>query len=247
VTGDQIVELTRAGEVVKRYSLFDVIDPTRIGHDSEINNDWTHSNAVIYDPASDAYLVSMRHQDAVIKIRRETGELVWILGNPANWRTPWKSKLLAPLGADFEWQYHQHAVQLTPGGIGLYDNGNYRVPAYEDPLPAPYHSRVVRFAIDEVAMTVEQQWTYFPKSGNDLLYSYAMSDADLQANGNVLIASGTLTSLRANPGWAQIIEVTDAGDPVFELNVVDAPQDATTFDADRIPDIRYMSSPPDNG
>lgn len=240
VIGDQIVEMTRSGEIAKRYSLFDILDPARIGHDGE-TKDWTHSNAIIYDPGSDAYLVSMRHQDAVIKVRRDTGELIWILGNHANWRAPWLSKLLTPLGDEFAWQYHQHAIELTPHGIGLYDNGNYRAPAYQEPNP-PYYSRAVRFAIDEEAMTVEQLWVYQPRAGTASIFSSGMSDADLLPNGNVLIDSGGVASPRNTSGWSQIIEVTDSGESVFELDVLDSPRELTTFDADRIADIRHMTS-----
>lgn len=238
VYGDEIVEFTRTGRIVRRYSLFDLLDTTRVGHaDSEIA-DWSHSNAVIYDADSDAYVVSIRHQDAVVKLAREDGRLIWILGNHANWGDSWQPKLLTPVGDPFEWQYHQHAIELTPGGIGLYDNGNYRAPAYATPLLSSY-SRAVRYAIDEHAMTVAQLWSYRPTFRNVSLYSSAMSDADWQPNGNVLVASGTLWSRLDPPGWAQIVEVSEDGETLFELNVVESPL-GTTFDADRIPDIRYI-------
>jgi len=241
VLSDQVVEFTRAGEIVKSFSLFDILDTQRIGHGyrDEGAYDWTHSNAVTYDATSDAYMVSIRHQDAVIKIRRDNGALVWILGNHANWRDAWHDKLLTPLGEHFEWQYHQHAVELIPGGVGVYDNGNFRAPAYETPK-LPYYSRVVRFNIDEQAMTVAQDWTYQPMADHSALYSMAMSDADWLPNGNVLVASGTLTNSRPAPGWGQIVEVTEDGDTVFELNVIDSPTAYTVFDADRIPDLRTM-------
>src|SRR5690606_19236826 len=104
VVGDLIAEFTRNGEMVKTISLFDIIDPRRVGRDSLIaplvpygqgSRDWSHSNAVVYDAASDCYYVSVRHQDAVLKINRTTEELVWILGTPANWNAPWSEKLLA--------------------------------------------------------------------------------------------------------------------------------------------------------
>jgi len=238
VAGDELVEFTRTGDIVKRYSLFDIIDPLRIGHTEDATTDWSHSNAIVYDASSDAYLVSIRHQDAVIKVRRSNGSLVWILGNHANWRNAWQQSLLTPVGDGFQWPYHQHAVQLLAGGVGLYDNGNYRAPAYQEPNP-PYFSRAVRFSIDEAAMTISQTWAYEPKLDGSLLYSSAMSDADWQPNGNVLIASGALMSTRESPGWAQIVEVTEAGEPVFELHVMDTAY-GTTFDADRIPDIRFL-------
>jgi hypothetical protein len=78
------------------------------------------------------------------------------------------------------------------------------------------------------------------EDGTTELYSSAMSDADWLPNGNVLVASGTLVNTRTLPGWAQIVEVTSEGETVFDLDVLDTTA-GTTFDADRIPDIRTMS------
>lgn len=60
--------------------------------------DWCHANAVSHDPRDDSLLVSLRHQDCIIKIDRRSGDLVWILGDPGNWRAPWSDSLLRPVG-----------------------------------------------------------------------------------------------------------------------------------------------------
>ena len=77
---------------------------------------WTRStaNAVIEDPRDDSLIVSMRHQNAVVKISRATGQLRWILGPPANWGPAWQPYLLKPVGTPFVWQYGQHSPILTP-------------------------------------------------------------------------------------------------------------------------------------
>ena len=49
-------------------------------------------NSIVERPVDDAWLISMRHQDAVAKISR-SGEIVWILGNHDNW-----APSLAPYG-----------------------------------------------------------------------------------------------------------------------------------------------------
>jgi arylsulfate sulfotransferase len=226
VGGDVVTEFTRDGQIVKAISLLDLLDPTRVGYNAVSdgqNQDWSHSNSAVYDPDADAYLVSARHQDAVLKIDRETESLLWILGNHANWDTPWQDRLLTPVGEELEWQYHQHSAQIPPGGgVGLHDNGNYGAPAFEPRQSRP--SRAVRYSIDEDQMTVTQVWSYTPVWEGEPLFSGGTSDADWQpTTGNVLITSGTLATNTEPPGWAQIVEVTDDGTVVFELHMLDSP------------------------
>lgn len=158
---------------------------------------------------------------------------------------PWAhASAIAACGLPNEWgsppgkadNNHNHGKKPCRAHAGLAQS-----PLRDRASNFPYFSRVVRFDIDEKAMTVAQNWTYQPMYGNTALYSAAMSDADWQPNGNVLVASGTLSSARPVPGWAQIVEVTSDGETVFELNVIDSPTAYTTFDADRIPDLRTMT------
>ena len=150
VVGGVIVEFTPAGQIVRELKLFDLLDPYRIGYDSlgtgfwrELygavvegdTRDWLHDNAIIYDDRDDSAIVSLRHGDAVIKVGLATGELTWILGTPAGWKSPQQDRLLTPVGA-VEWTFHQHAPMLTPEGtLLLYDNGNYRVRPYDEKPP----------------------------------------------------------------------------------------------------------------
>jgi arylsulfate sulfotransferase len=249
-----IVEFTEEGELVKYVRLADLLDTSRIGRDSvnvpwptfyttEADKDWDHVNAVVYDDASDAYYVSMRHQDALIKIDRDTETLSWILGSPANWKAPWTEKLLAPVG-DLTWQFHQHSVDVTPRGIVCYDNGNYRAGAFEPFSSQRTYSRAVFFHVDEETMTVSQTWQYGPAEGDESVFGEAMGDADYQrVTGNVLITHPSgVRSDDANA--AQLVEVTSAGERVFVMNVRGPTIDglalgAALYRAERIPDLRY--------
>ena len=111
---------------------------------------FAHANAIVYDARDDSYIVSGRHQDAVFKFARETGELIWILGPPDNWKEPWSAKRLQPIG-DLQWQYREHGPVLTGDGtLLMYDNGGGRAGAYMDQLPLEErYSRAVEYAIDE--------------------------------------------------------------------------------------------------
>ena len=171
--GDPLVEYQSDGTVVEVWHQLDLLNPTRIGYGSNSliggAADWGHGNAVWYDPVDDAILTSLRNQDAVIKYSRATGELVWILGNHANWEG-FEQYLLSPIGSPFEWQWHQHAPMVTSAGtVLLYDNANFSASPFTGAPTtnaADNYSRAVEYRIDEDAMTVEQVWEWgLPQSG----------------------------------------------------------------------------------
>lgn len=244
VVGDVIVEFQPGGKIVKRWPLLNLLDPTRLGYgslgrfwDTRTYNvyaksggtrDWSHANALDLDRNTGSMIVSVRHQDAIIKIDGRTGKLAWILANPSGWKGFWRKKLLKPVGT-VTWPYHQHAPKLTSRGTLLvYDNGNYRAPAFQPKLPASRNAtRVVEYAIDESAMTVRQVWEY----RGEPHYCPLFGDADdLKQTGNVLITDGGLIADANNrrtesvPGdrqWARILEVSrkTGNEKVFELRI----------------------------
>ncbi|MCZ6763531.1 MAG: aryl-sulfate sulfotransferase [Alphaproteobacteria bacterium] len=236
VVGDEVVEFTRDGTVVGRWSLFDLLDPYRIGHMSLSgywaakglpgSKDWTHANAADYDPSDDSFIVSVRHLDAVIKFSRATGELAWILGNHAGWNAPEKEHLLAPKG-EFEWQYHQHNTNLTERGtVLMFDNGNFRVPAFETPVAPPdSYSRAVEFEVDEQGRSVRQLWEFKGEYA-----AYISGVRQLPETGNMFINfGGILTDEQGSPSQfpptdmarVRMVEVTYDADAeiVFELTI----------------------------
>ena len=264
VVGGVIVEFTPDGRIVREWKLFDLLDPYRIGYDSlgtefwrnsygEViegeTRDWLHDNAIIYDTRDDSAIVSLRHADAVIKVDLSTGELKWILGTPTGWQAPQSEGLLTPVG-DLEWTFHQHSPMFTPQGtLLLYDNGNYRVRPFEEKPPeAEYYSRVVEYAIDEMARTVSQVWVY-GGPGEGRFFSNFGSDADwLPTTGNVLMTHAGLSSDPAGTPdddsddvrWARIVEVTHTtpAEVVFDLVVRQGPEvQWRVYRAERLPDL----------
>jgi hypothetical protein len=243
VVGDVIVEFQRNGEVVANWRMLDILDPQRIGYgslsDYWVNKgipgsmDWSHLNSVFLDTDDDSFIVSARHQDAVIKIRRDSGEIVWILGNHDGWRAPWSDQLLAPEGAPdgtFEWQYHQHHATITSrGSILLFDNGNHRAHPFDAKRPpAENYSRAVEFAVDEAAKAVQQVWSYGGPGPEAYYCPFICGAEEMPNSGNVLACFGGLMSddngaviddTRTGLGWVRIAEVTREDEPrlVFEL------------------------------
>jgi hypothetical protein len=266
VIGDVIVEFTPEGNVVRELKMLDILDPYRIAYDAlqtffwvgiykdmvqPPGKDWTHVNSIDYSPADDCAIISVYHQDCVVKLDMNTGEIKWILGDHGNWKEPWQKYLLTPMGDDFEWQYHQHSAKLTPDGtLILYDNGLYRaLPPNEKMKAADSYSRAVEFRIDEEAMTVEQVWQYKGKDA-DRFFAPFISEVDLMPQtGNVLVTNGGLVDDKdGNPSdqilgghhWSAIVEVTKTtpAEKVFEVVIKDTPPDGwAVYRSQRLPSL----------
>lgn len=260
ITSDGVVEFRPDGSLANIWHLTQMLDPRRIGYDSTKpgfplfdSPDWSHSNAVLHDPSDDSIIVSIRHQDAVIKFSRATGKLIWILGPHDNWGPEFQPYLLTPVGTPFEWQFHQHAPMLTPQGtLLLFDNGNYRASPFDGRAPQAdleSYSRAVEYAIDESKMEVRQVWEY----GAQLdwrMFSASQGDADwMPQTGNVLITLSDTRHIAGASGidWGfglahtAIVEVDHAtpARKVFDLRVYD-PNPASrmwVYRSERIPSL----------
>jgi arylsulfate sulfotransferase len=255
VRDEPAVELLPDGTEVGKWPMRDLIDTTRIGYNS-LNAqpqgfDWVHNNAVFYDERDDSILVSVRHQDAVIKFSRSTGQLEWILGTHVNWKAPWQPFLLTPVG-ELEWQYHQHAPMVTPNGtILLFDNGNNRASPFDGLVPLEFsesYSRAVEYEVDEENMEVRQVWEYMPPM-EERIYAGFISDADwMNVTGNVLVHFGGATwtggvahqDLGLGTRHVRIIEVTheSPGEEVFDVRIYNPPtSNIQSYRSERIPTL----------
>ncbi len=227
VAGDVVLELAPDGSTVRRWPLLDLLDPERIGYNSVTGDfwetfgpwagddvhDWAHANALSYDPATDTILASLRHQDAVVGFARSTGELRWILGNPAWWVAPWDAALLRPEPEPegFRWHWHQHGAQFTPSGtVVMFDNGNFGVPAYVPQRPDRV-SRALEVRLEPEAGTFEVVWAWGDELG---LFSGSLGEADvLPLTDHVLVTYGGGEEM----GAARVIEVARDGTIVWDV------------------------------
>jgi hypothetical protein len=246
VVGDIVMEVRPDGSKANEWRLLDLIDPYRITYGSRANYwavrgyagtmDWCHANGTAYDASDDAILVSLRTQDAIIKVDRKSGRLRWILGTHANWREPWSQKLLTP-DASVAWQFHQHDCSITPSGTILcFDNGNHRAAPFAKTLPAAQnYSRAVEYAVDETSGTVRQVWSYGEAEG---LFAGFQGGALRLPNRNTFITYGGICSINGKPASgpdrfepgeaehrdaldirAQLIEVTPDKEIVLDLRI----------------------------
>ena len=268
VLSQPVVEISATNsEFLNVWSMIDILDPRRVSYLTFTvlpvpGVDWEHGNAVLDDWDHDAIIVSMRHQNAVVKLSRSTGQLIWILGPHENWGAEFQPYLLTPVGSPFEWSYGQHAPMLTPQGTLLvYDNGNYRASPF-DPSVADTnnYSRAVEYSINEDTMEVSQVWQY-GKDVAESLFTPNVGDADfLPKTGNILITFGNVTyvnGMRPSPYSSQaamvrIKEVTheQPATVVFDLALFDYGNTSSTYRgcftyrSDRIPDLYSTDSQP---
>ena len=189
---DYIVELDReTGEVVKTFDLKDVLNMEDGKSENWIEYDWFHNNSVWYDEATNSITLSGRHQDAVINIDYDSGDLNWIIGDPTNWSEEYQEYFFTPVGDDFEWQWSQHAAMITPEGyVFIFDNGNNKSKNEDEYVPAEdSYSRGVMYKIDTDKMTIEQVFEYGKERGSEF-YSPYISDVDYLESEHYIIHSG---------------------------------------------------------
>ncbi len=211
--GDLLMVLDQDLQVVWTWDAFDHLDVNRAPILGEPCTgpcpipgavDWLHDNAVSWSPADGNLLVSVRHQDWVIKIdyARGTGDghLIWRLGQGGDFSvvssdpSPW-----------FSHQHHSH--YLDDSTVLLFDNGNTR--RASDPGA---HSRGQVWKLDEDAMTATLEFNV--DLGN---YSPELGAAQQMPNGNYVFDSG---SQGPNPNqFGQSIEVLPDGTKTYVQEV----------------------------
>lgn len=150
--------------------------------------DYMHANAIELDHDGNL-LVSFRNLSQIIKINRQTGDMIWRLGGRAN---------QFAISNDPGFSLQHDIRRLGNGHITLFDNGNQHKPPY---------SRAVEYAIDETAMTLTRVWQY-PEDQS--LFAPFMGNVQRLDNGNSLIGWGALPI---------VSEVRPDGSKAFEMRL----------------------------
>ena len=196
VYGEIIVDLDENLQVAWAWNGFDHLDASRVAVLGEtctfegpgcpalfldpVANDWLHANSIGYVPDDGNLILSLRHQDWVVKIAYEdgtgSGAVLWRLGPEGDFAVqsedPWP------------WFSHQHDAKLAGGRMLLYDNGNTRVSEMGDG-----NSRGQTYDLDESTMTATLDMNL------DLgAYASALGSAQPLVNGNFHFDNGFLGS-----------------------------------------------------
>ena len=116
--------------------------------------DWTHTNAVLYSADDGNLIVSIRHQNWIVKLDYANGsgagDIIWHLG--------YQGDFALVGGTDpTDWFYAQHGPSFTTKnttgqfGLAVFDNGDDRV--FPQGVSPTLYSTVPVFSIDETAKT----------------------------------------------------------------------------------------------
>lgn len=199
VIGDMVLDLDENLQVAWAWNALDRLDASRqavLGETctseapgcpalflAATANDWLHSNAIGYVPEDHNLIVSMRHQDWVIKIDYRdglgTGAVLWRLGAGGDF-----TLVADPSQGPWPWFSHQHDAKMGRGTVLLFDNGNTRV---EGPGGIGGNSRGQAWRVDEAAKTATLVFN------TDLGgYSSALGSAQKLSNGDLHFGSGYL-------------------------------------------------------
>lgn len=225
VTGDAIIDLDQNHKPVWLWNEFEHLDVNRQPY---LFPDWTHTNAVLYSPDDGNLIISIRHQNWLVKVDYAngsgSGDILWHLGYQGDFT------LLDSTGAvnndPTAWFYAQHGPSFvstnTTGkfSLTLFDNGNDRGVSVVaggtcglTGLPACY-STVPILQLDETAKTATL--SFHPATFD---YSNFGGNAEILKNGGVEYDECAATPLPSNS--ASIYEVIQASTPqtVWQMKI----------------------------
>lgn len=187
-----IQHVSEAGEILFEWNSFDHFDITdnplsNVANATTINV--THGNALAIDADGDL-IVSFRELDEITKINGANGVVLWRLGGLAN-----------------EFTFLNDAKGRFDRQHGLADLGNGEIQFLDNADLAP--SRLVRYRIDDVAMTADLVMEFV-----DAPLTHTLVGGNTQAyeNGNALVSFG-----RAG----RVVETTPTGARSWELTGID--------------------------
>ena len=197
ILGDMVLVLDENWQVVWTWNAFDHMDVSRpavLGETcaagspgcplyltlADTANDWLHCNAVAYSESDGNLIVSVRHQDWIVKVDYRNGlgdgHVIWRLGREGDFA----------LNADpTRWFSHQHDPNfVAPDRISVYDNGN------------------TRCQLEDECESAGQVYTVVEEGGIALLdtdaplqnYSMAVGSSQPLLNGNYHFCSGVQTA-----------------------------------------------------
>lgn len=231
VLGDVVVDLDPDFNPVWVWNEFDHLDVNR--HPMQFP-DWTHSNAIAYSPDDGNFLISVRHQNWIVKVDYRdgggTGNILWKLGQQGDFT-------LQGAVDPSDWFYAQHDVNFvspnTTGSVKLaiMDNGDDRafppnVACDGAGAPPCFYSTAPIMQVDENAKTASFLFHGIVPSN---LYSAFAGSTRVLPNANVEY------NLAGVGKDSYVFEVTPTATPqtVWQMHVVGS----NTYRSFRIPSL----------
>lgn len=231
VTGDLLIDLDENWNPVWVWNAFNNLDVNR---HPMFFPDWTHSNAVLYNPNDGNLLLSMRHQSWIIYIDYAngtgSGNILWRLGyqgdftlnnsDPSQW---------------FSAQHFPSFINLAGSQMTLavLDNGDYRpnstdtATCEDNPYPACY-TRATVFQLDTSTMQAQLNWQYLPG-----FYSFWGGTIDQLTNGNVEFEMSEPFPLPTLASRAMEVTQTSSPQMVWQMDI----SNGSSYRTYRIPSL----------
>ena len=208
VTGDVLIDLDQNHNPVWLWNEFDHLDINRRPY---MYPDWTHTNAILYSPDDGNLIISIRHQNWLVKVDYANGtgagDIIWHLG--------YQGDFALVGGTDpTDWFYAQHGPSFTTTnttgqfGMAVFDNGDDRVfpsgvTCGATGEPPCLYSTVPILSLDETAMTATFNFHVTAPT-----YSFFGGNNAVLKNGDVeFCESAEPTAALA----ADVYEITESG------------------------------------
>jgi arylsulfate sulfotransferase len=218
VVGDVVVDLDANFNPVWLWNEFDYLDVNR---HPMLFPDWTHSNALIYSPDDGNFLVSIRHQNWIVKVDYRngggTGNILWKLGEGGDFK-------LEGATDPTDWFYAQHDINFassnTTGSfrLAMMDNGDDRefppgIGCSAAGAPPCFYSTIPIMQVDENAKTASFVFhQILPPS----LYNSFAGSTRLLDNSNI---EYNLAAVNGTDAYTFEVTPTDTPQTVWEMHI----------------------------
>lgn len=201
-----IQEVTKDGALVWSWLMSEHVDAATestdlakatIGTDEVI--DAFHCNSLDVADNGDV-LVSVRHADALYRISRTTGQIVWKLGGTPNNKDG--AQLIALQGDAEGGFFHQHDARFVASDTSI--------SLFDDHLPQTGAARGIELQIDLATSTAKTTWQHAGPFG-----SAAMGSTRRMPDGSHIIGWGVMGT---NSPTLAVTEVGAHEEPLFDLS-----------------------------
>ena len=147
--------------------------------------DYMHFNSMYIDN-DDNLLISCRNIDSIIKVSRQTGELIWILGGSEDEFGLTEDQLFS----------RQHSIIVTDdGSYMLFNNANTQVSEGKTDV-----SSIVKLKVDEETMTV----TEYSETDTEFYSNYMGAIRELDSESGIYLYSAGGNYLEGIPEYSMI-------------------------------------------
>jgi hypothetical protein len=207
VDDQRLVEITPSKDVVWEWKMSEHVQ------DMGTREELCHGNMLVLDEAANVLYYNCRWV-GLFKIDRASGDILWRMGGS------YDKTSIGPGDFSYDPPASQFSDAHEPelhadGTILFYDNGGFA----QGGTMTKYHSRIVEYQVDQTAKKATRTFE-FPGDFagvdswyKDSWYSPYWGDADVLANGNILVTA----AVRSASASSRFFEVTRQGKVMWEL------------------------------